>query len=40
MYSKSKQALYDMIARTAVYPAKAEHFESHRGFEPLIARDN
>lgn len=35
-YMRAKQSLYDMIARTAVYPAKPEHLEHHRGFEPLI----
>jgi uncharacterized RDD family membrane protein YckC len=35
-YTKAKQSLYDMITRTAVYPAKPEHLEHHRGFEPVI----
>jgi len=36
---KTQQALYDMIARTAVYPATPEHLEPHRGFEPLMHRE-
>lgn len=35
--SRSRQALYDMIGRTGVFPAKPEHLEHHRGFEPVIA---
>jgi uncharacterized RDD family membrane protein YckC len=39
-FSRARQALYDMIARTAVYSAKPEHLEDGRGFEPVIAGEN
>ncbi|CAN5501863.1 hypothetical protein BH09PLA1_BH09PLA1_27550 [soil metagenome] len=34
--SRSRQTLYDMIARTVVGSAKPEHLDYHRGFEPVM----